>query len=111
MKRPAIIVLKPVIYLSRKDQSSREIEAKLSIRISMSNIFLKYITLDGHSIENTQRCWKPRKMAFHEKRIFKRKAVDDPYKNAAAITGHLWSENIAERSQSTVSRCLCDAEL
>lgn len=32
------------------------------------------------------------KMTFQENKIFRRKAVDDPYKNVAAIAGHLRSE-------------------
>lgn len=86
-----------------KDKSSRETAAKLSIEKStVNNIFLKHT--NGYGFQDLPGSGRRRKMTIHLDRIVRRKAVDDPQKNDAAIIRDLRSENYAEISQSTLSR-------
>ncbi|XP_015177518.1 PREDICTED: transposable element Tc1 transposase [Polistes dominula] len=103
-------IRKLIIKLHDEGKVSREISTILAIRKStVNNIIIKFKTTG--TLEAKRNPGRPRKTTNRVDRVIKRKAISDVKKNAAINARELREENLADISQSTVSRRLTEVGL
>lgn len=109
-KRTSLDIRKVVIKLHNEGKVSREIAKILAIGKSTVNDIINKFKTTG-TLEDKYCPGRPRKTTNRVDKVIKRKAVADVKKNAAIIARELREENLADISQSTVSRRLTEVGL
>lgn len=104
-KRTSVDVREIVIKLHKEGKVSREIASVLAIGKSTVNDIIKKWKTTG-TLKDNPVPGRPRITTKRVDKIIKRKAIVDVKKNAAVIARELREENLADISQSTVSRRL-----
>lgn len=109
-KRTSLDIRKVVIKLHNEGKVSREIAKILAIgKSTVNDVINKFKTTN--TLKDKSCPGRPRKTTNRVDKVIKRKAVADVKKNAAIIARELREENLADISQSTVSRRLNEVGL
>jgi len=104
-KRTSVDIRQVVIKLHNEGKVSREISQILDIGKSTVNDIINRFN-STNTLKDKKCSGRPRKTTNRVDKVIKRKAVVDVKKNAAIIARELREENLADVSQSTVSRRL-----